>query len=85
MFTKELDVSELSKDKLLASSLCSTLVDLLKNPETDQHYESVLDILITLSEWGKWQNNIISTFLLLIFRPLLESLFETLCNIIDSI
>lgn len=45
-------LSEQCKEKLLSTSLCSTLVEFLQTPNGDDNYESVLDILIALAEWG---------------------------------
>lgn len=45
--------SELCKEKLLSSSLCSNLVDLLATPHGTDQYESIFDILIALAEWDE--------------------------------
>ena len=44
--------TETCKEKLLSCSLCNTLVDYLQTPEGDENFESILDILIALAEWG---------------------------------
>lgn len=44
--------SEQCKEKLLSSSLVSSLVDFLQSQRGDENYETVLDILIALAEWG---------------------------------
>lgn len=46
-------IAELCKQKLLSSSLCANLVDFLDTQNGDDHFESVLDILIAVAEWGK--------------------------------
>ncbi|XP_060551393.1 rap1 GTPase-GDP dissociation stimulator 1-like isoform X2 [Ruditapes philippinarum] len=45
--------SEMCKEKLFASNLCQSMVDFLQTPTGEDQYESVLDILITLSEWDE--------------------------------
>ncbi|XP_053392610.1 rap1 GTPase-GDP dissociation stimulator 1-like isoform X2 [Mercenaria mercenaria] len=45
--------SELCKEKLLSSNLCQALVDFLGTPSGEEQYETVLDILIALSEWDE--------------------------------
>ncbi|KAL4239957.1 Rap1 GTPase-GDP dissociation stimulator 1 [Mactra antiquata] len=45
--------SELCKEKLKTSTLCSSLVDFLCTKNGEDHYESILDILIVICEWDE--------------------------------
>lgn len=52
MFIKRIVISEICRQKFTESSLLSTIVGLLDSQTGEVYQETVLDLLINLSEWG---------------------------------
>ena len=44
---------EVSRDRLVKSTLCNTIVNLLQSDNDGAHTDTILDMLINMSEWGK--------------------------------
>ncbi|XP_063444231.1 rap1 GTPase-GDP dissociation stimulator 1-B-like [Mytilus trossulus] len=45
--------SEVSRDRLVKSTLCSTIVNLLQSDNDGAHTDTILDMLINMSEWDE--------------------------------
>ena len=46
--------SEICREKLVKCNLCNTIVNLLQTDDKCVHTDTVLDMLINMSEWGKY-------------------------------